>query len=106
MVRTVLEMTVREGSEAAFQAAWLHTARFAVGLPGCVAQTLLRDPDRPSEFVIMADWADRETMAAFQDSPEREELSARLELFRVGARKRVLETVEHLTAHAHHAVER
>jgi quinol monooxygenase YgiN len=104
MVRTVLEMTVREGSEAEFRAAWRQGARLAAGLPGCLGQTLLRDPDRPSDHVIMADWADADALDAFQNSPERKEMSARLEPFRVGARKRVLETVEHLTAH--HAVER
>jgi heme-degrading monooxygenase HmoA len=104
VVRTVLEMTVREGSEEAFRAAWLETARMAAGLPGSAGQTLLQDPDRPSDHVIMADWADRDALEAFQRSPEREELSARLELFRVGARKRVLETVVHVPAH--HSVER
>ncbi|MGI5519963.1 antibiotic biosynthesis monooxygenase family protein [Micromonospora sp. CA-259024] len=98
MLRTVLEMTVRPGAEDAFRAAWLETARRAARLPGSVAQTLLRDPDRPADHVIMADWSGPDALDAFQRSPERAELSARLEQFRDGARKRVLETVEHVPA--------
>lgn len=104
MVRTILEMTVREGSGDAFRAAWLASARATAALPGCLGQALLRDPEHPAEYVIMADWSDPAALAAFQDSPERKELSAQLERFRLGARKRVLETVEHVPAV--HAVER
>ncbi|MFF1277503.1 antibiotic biosynthesis monooxygenase family protein [Streptomyces marokkonensis] len=97
MLRTVLEMTVREGSEEEFRAAWLETARAAALLPGSVAQTLLRDPSRPGTHLIMADWADRDALEAFRSGPARAELSARLEQFRDSAHKRVLEALEHVT---------
>ncbi|MFF3905065.1 antibiotic biosynthesis monooxygenase family protein [Streptomyces sp. NPDC001848] len=98
MLRTVLEMRVREGYEGEFRATWLETARAAAELPGSVGQTLLRDPQDPQIHLIMADWADRASLEAFQKSPEREELSGRLETFRASARKRVLETVAHIPA--------
>ncbi|WP_406384930.1 antibiotic biosynthesis monooxygenase family protein [Streptomyces sp. NBC_01618] len=98
MLRTVLEMTVREGCEAEFRAAWLETAQAAARLPGSVGQTLLRDPHRPRTHLIMADWADRAALEAFRTSPARERLSARLEPFRESARKRVLEAVQHVSA--------
>ncbi|HZF91506.1 antibiotic biosynthesis monooxygenase family protein [Streptomyces sp.] len=98
MLRTVLEMRVREGHEGEFRAAWLETARAAARLPGSVGQTLLRDPDDPLTHLIMADWADPASLEAFQRSPERAELSARLEAFRAFAHKRVLETVAHVPA--------
>lgn len=104
MLRTVLEMTVQEGREEEFRAAWLETARAAARLPGSIAQTLLRDPHRPATHLIMADWTDRAALQAFQESPERKELSARLEQFRSSAHKRVLETVAHVPAH--HVIER
>ncbi|MFE5401250.1 putative quinol monooxygenase [Streptomyces sp. NPDC056580] len=96
MLRTVLEMTVREGCEDEFRAAWLETARAAARLPGSVAQSLLRDPRDPRTHLVMADWADREALEAFQNGPERERLSARLEPFRESARKHVLDVVEHV----------
>ncbi|MFI2437057.1 antibiotic biosynthesis monooxygenase family protein [Streptomyces sp. NPDC018693] len=98
MLRTVLEMRVREGYEGEFRATWLETAQAAARLPGSVGQTLLCDPDDPLTHLIMADWADRASLDAFQKSPEREELSARLETFRASAHKRVLETVAHIPA--------
>ncbi|MFU8850843.1 antibiotic biosynthesis monooxygenase family protein [Micromonospora sp. SL1-18] len=104
MLRTVLEMTVHAGREAEFRAAWLETARAAARLPGSVAQTLLRDPRRPGVHMIMADWTDQASLDAFQRSPEREKLSARLEHFRSAAQKRVFEAVEHVPAH--HNLER
>ncbi|MFE3824905.1 antibiotic biosynthesis monooxygenase family protein [Streptomyces sp. NPDC059092] len=96
MLRTVLEMTVLEGCEDEFRAAWLQTAQAAARLPGSVAQSLLRDPRHPRTHLIMADWADRAALEAFQSSPERERLSARLEPFRESAQKRVFEVVSHL----------
>ncbi|MFD5708994.1 antibiotic biosynthesis monooxygenase family protein [Streptomyces pharetrae] len=98
MLRTVLEMRVREGCEGEFRVTWLETARAAALLPGCAGQTLLRDPDDPHIHLIMADWADRASLEAFRRSPERAELSARLETFRAFAHQRVLETVAHLPA--------
>ncbi|MGX1881787.1 putative quinol monooxygenase [Streptomyces sp. NPDC055287] len=100
VVRTVLEMTVRDGCVDDFRAAWLETARAAARLPGSVAQTLLRDPSRPNTHLIMADWADHTALDAFQKSAVRQELSARLEKFRESAHKRVLETVEHVSSPA------
>ncbi|MDD9376589.1 antibiotic biosynthesis monooxygenase [Streptomyces sp. ZAF1911] len=100
MLRTVLEMTVREGCEEEFRAAWLETAEEAARLPGSVTQALLRDPRQPRTHLIMADWADRAALEAFQNSSERERLSARLEPFRENARKRVLEVVQHVPTNA------
>lgn len=96
MLRTVLEMTVREGYEGEFRATWRETAQAASLMPGSVAQTLLRDTHAPRTHLIMADWADSASLEAFQKSPERKELSARLETFRESAHKRVLETVAHI----------
>lgn len=71
MLRTVLEMVVREGCEDAFRAAWLETAQAASRLPGCVAQSLLRDPRNPRTHLVMADWADRAALEGFQNGPAR-----------------------------------
>lgn len=102
MLRTVLEMTVRAGCEEEFRAVWRETARSTARRPGSVAQTLLRDPRSPRNHVIMADWADREALDTFRASPERRELSSRLDEFRDSAAQRVLETVEHIPARPAH----
>ncbi|MEU7576853.1 antibiotic biosynthesis monooxygenase [Streptomyces sp. NPDC041068] len=100
MLRAVLEMTVRAGYEGEFRATWQQTAQAAALMPGSVSQTLLRDPDSPRTHLLMADRADSASLEAFQKSPERAELSARLETFRESAHKRVLEAVHHIPARA------
>nr|WP_239069806.1 MULTISPECIES: antibiotic biosynthesis monooxygenase family protein [unclassified Streptomyces] len=97
-MRTVLEMTVREGCEDEFRATWLETAEDAARLPGSIAQALLRDPRHHRTHLIMADWIDQAALEAFQNGPERERLSARLEPFRENAQKRVLELVQYVSA--------
>ncbi|MFB7678184.1 putative quinol monooxygenase [Kitasatospora purpeofusca] len=91
-------MTVREGCGDEFRAAWLETAQATAALPGCVAQSLLRDPRNPRTHLVMADWSDLAALESFQNSPERERLSTRLEPFRESAHKHVLDLVEHVVA--------
>lgn len=98
MLRTVLRMTVRAGCTEEFRAAWSRTAQVAAALPGSVAQALLSDPADPAVHLIMADWADRASLDAFQNSPHRRELSAQLDRFRESADKSVLDVVEYVPA--------
>ncbi|NUS13146.1 MAG: hypothetical protein HOY69_17390 [Streptomyces sp.] len=89
-------MTVRAGATEEFRRAWSHTAQAAAAMPGSVGQALLCDPADPAVHLIMADWADQASLDAFQNSPDRRELSARLDTFRESAEKSVLDVVEYV----------
>ncbi|WP_327287042.1 antibiotic biosynthesis monooxygenase family protein [Streptomyces sp. NBC_01198] len=100
MLRTVLRMTVRAGCTEEFREAWSRTARVAATLPGSLAQALLSDPADPAVHLIMADWADKASLDAFQNSAHRHELSAQLDRFRESAEKSVLDVVAYVPAAA------
>ncbi len=97
MIRTVLEMVVREGCEPDFERAWQAAAAVASRYPGAGPQTMLRDPEAPSHYTITADWETREHLAAYQQSPDRQALSAVLEQLRTSATRTLREVVAHVT---------
>ena len=99
MIRTVLEMAVREGCERDFERAWLAAAAVTSRYPGAGPQTMLRDPGQPRNYTITADWETREHLAAYQQSPDRKELSAVLEGLRESATRTLREIVAHVPAH-------
>lgn len=98
MIRTVLEMRVREGCERDFERVWEDAATIASRYPGAGTQTMLRDPGAPHVYTITADWATREDLTMYQQSPDRQALSAVLEQLRDSATKSLLEVVAHVTA--------
>ena len=48
-------------------------------------QELLRDPNIPRQFVIVADWSSREALDAFGRGPQRDQLTAALRDLRATA---------------------
>lgn len=93
MIRTVLDMRVREGRAADFERAWRAAAVVAGRYPGAGPQTMLRDPNAPLCYTITADWASREDLTRYQESADRQALSAVLEELRESAAKRLYEVV-------------
>jgi antibiotic biosynthesis monooxygenase (ABM) superfamily enzyme len=100
VIRTVLEMRVREGCEADFERVWEDAAAIASRYPGAGTQTMLRDPGSPRLYTITADWSSREDLTAYQKSPDRQALSNLLEQLRDSATKSLLEVVAHVPAPA------
>ncbi|HEY5836877.1 antibiotic biosynthesis monooxygenase family protein [Streptomyces sp.] len=98
MIRTVLEMRVREGCAAEFEHAWQSAAAVASRYPGAGPQTMLRDPRAPLHYTITADWASREDLTVYQKSLDRQALSEILERLRESATKSLFEVVAHVTA--------
>ncbi|MBM9508200.1 antibiotic biosynthesis monooxygenase family protein [Actinacidiphila acididurans] len=86
-------MRVREGRAADFEQAWRAAAVVAGRYPGAGPQTMLRDPNAPLCYTITADWASREDLTRYQDSGDREALSAVLEELRESAAKSLYEVV-------------
>ncbi|WP_225849170.1 antibiotic biosynthesis monooxygenase [Streptomyces sp. HPF1205] len=93
MIRTVLEMRVREGRTAEFEQVWRTAAAVAARYRGAGRQTMLRDPVDPLAYTITADWATREDLGRYQSSRDRQELSEVLERLREAASKTLLEVV-------------
>lgn len=91
MIRSVLTMTVREGRQEEFEAAWRAAAGRIATHPGHRGQSLARDAREPRRYVVTGDWADRAALAAFEGSDDRVALSARLDPLRESAGKSVQE---------------
>jgi quinol monooxygenase YgiN len=100
VIRTVLEMRVREGCAARFEQAWQAAAEVSSHYAGAGPQTMLRDPGAPLCYTITAEWATREDLAVYQRSQDRQALSAVLEELRESATKTLLEVVAHVPAPA------
>jgi heme-degrading monooxygenase HmoA len=98
MIRTVLSMLCRSGHEAEFERIWRAAAEQIALQPGNRGQTLLRDATEPRWFVISSEWASREDLAAFEQSPVRKQLSADLDPLREQATKSVLTVVVTVTS--------
>ena len=96
MVRTTLTMKVKAGREADFEQAWRRIAERVRAAPGNVRQTLCRDPQDPSSFVITSDWESRERFHECERSPEQDVLTAPLRELRESARMSVHDVVVHL----------
>jgi heme oxygenase (mycobilin-producing) len=93
MIRATLYMQVKEGREGDFEAAWQEVAEQARQIPGNLRQTLLRDPDDPSGFLITTEWESREAYKAFELSPEQDDLTAPLRALRESARQVVYDVL-------------
>lgn len=96
MIRTVLDMKVREGCAEAFERTWRDAAEVAGGYPGSLGQTMLRSPEDPLRYTITADWVSVESLTAYQLSESRKALSATLDQLRESATKSLLHIVAHV----------
>jgi heme-degrading monooxygenase HmoA len=95
-VRATLAITVRAGEEGSFERAWRDVAAEVRLMPGSLRQALLRDPARPSAFVITSDWATAEAFRAFERSTRQDALTAPLRSLRESASMTVHELLTHL----------
>jgi quinol monooxygenase YgiN len=91
VVRTVLRMRTRKGSESAFEAAWAEAAAAISKLPGSVRQDLVRDTEDPRTYLIISDWTDRARLDAFGRSRQREQLMAAIRDLRESAERNTYE---------------
>lgn len=96
MVRATLHIKVKAGREDEFRAAWEKIAEEVRKDPGNLRQTLLRDPDDPSGFVVTSDWKSREAFTRFERSPEQDELTAPLRDLRESGRMTVQDLLLHI----------
>jgi heme-degrading monooxygenase HmoA len=100
VIRTVLTMVVREGSEEVFEREWIAAAGQIRDLPGSISQTMSRDIAAPRTYTITADWETRADLAAYQDSPHRVALSAVLDTLRESATRSLFDVIAHVTPNA------
>jgi heme-degrading monooxygenase HmoA len=91
-------MKVKAGREEDFQRAWHEVAARARGIPGNLRQTLMRDPNDASTFVITTEWETREAYQRFEVSAEQDELTAPLRELRESASQAIYEVVEDVSS--------
>jgi 2-polyprenyl-6-methoxyphenol hydroxylase-like FAD-dependent oxidoreductase/heme-degrading monooxygenase HmoA len=95
-VRTLLRMHARPGREQEFESAWLSAAEVIRTVPGNIRQDLLRDPDVPGEYLIVAEWTSRDALDAFGRSPRRDLLTTALRDLRDDADRQTYEVLRTL----------
>ena len=78
MIRATLRLRARRGREQELEAAWREVSEVVRRTPGNLRQTLLRDPDNPSCYVITSDWETPEAFRSFERSAEQDALTARI----------------------------
>lgn len=93
MIRASLHMKVRAGTENEFVRAFTAVAEKVRQDPGSVRQTLMRDPDDSTSFVVMTDWVSRDAFTEFERSPAQDDLTAPLRALRESARMAVYDVV-------------
>jgi quinol monooxygenase YgiN len=96
VVRATLQIKVKPGREDEFRAAWEKIAEEVRKEPDNLRQSLLRDPDDPSGFVVTSDWKSREAFTRFERSPEQDELTAPLRDLRESGRMTVQDLLLHM----------
>ena len=93
MIRATLHMKVRAGAEEEFIRAFSAVAEKVRLDPGSVRQTLLRDPNNASTFVVMTDWVTRDAFTRFERSSAQDDLTAPLRALRESASMTVYEVL-------------
>lgn len=93
MTRATLHMKVRPGAEEEFIRAFTAVAEKVRLDPGSVRQTLMRDPNNPSSFVVMTDWVSREAFTRFERSSAQDDLTAPLRALRESSSMAVYEVL-------------
>lgn len=88
-IRTTLTITVKDGREQEFEAAWLAVAEVVRANPDNLHQALARDRDNRSVYIITSDWRSAETFSAFEKSPQQDALTAPIRDLRESARMTV-----------------
>src|SRR5215218_4799013 len=86
-------MKVKEGREGEFERAWHSIAERARHVPGNLRQTLMKDPEEASTYVITTEWESTEAYRSFETSPEQDELTRPLRELRESARQAVYDIV-------------
>ena len=93
MIRATLHMKVRAGTEEEFIRVFSAVAEKVRLDPGSVRQTLMRDPNDASTFVVMTDWITREAFTRFERSAAQDDLTAPLRALRESASMTVYEVL-------------
>lgn len=96
MVRALLTIRVHQGRETEFEQAWRTIAERVRGEPGSIRQTLLRDPNESSTYMITSDWDSHDAFTRFERSPEQDVLTAPIRALRASASMTVMDVVEHV----------
>jgi heme-degrading monooxygenase HmoA len=96
VVRATLNIKVKEGREAEFEAAWRRIAEQVKAFPGNLRQALARDTEDARSYVITTDWVSRDAFSKFEKSPEQDDLTAPMRELRESGRMVVHDLLVHV----------
>ncbi|WP_042389000.1 antibiotic biosynthesis monooxygenase family protein [Streptacidiphilus melanogenes] len=96
LVRVLLRMEVRPGTEADFEQTWLEIGRRIAEQPANLGQQLVRSTTDPHVYFVVTDWADETSFRTFELSAPHQENRAALNRFRVAGEMTVTRLVHRL----------
>lgn len=88
--RVMVFATVREGEEAAFEAAYALVTSRVRGTPGHIRDELLRRRDRTGHYVLLSEWESMEDFLHWEDAPIHREITTPMRPYWAGRVERVL----------------
>lgn len=95
MVRVTLHMKVQADRASDFERAWNDVAAQAASFPGSLRQSLARDLDDASSFVVTSDWATKGAFHLYERSREQDDLVAPLRELRESVTMTIHELLVH-----------
>lgn len=92
-VRVILTVDIKRGEEAEFEREFQDVARRVRGAAGMLGQTLCRDTNAASRYIVVSDWSNREQFRQFETSPEQDEATAPVRKHRSSVQMHVYDVV-------------
>ena len=67
--RVMVFAKIKQGEEAAFEAAYAEVTAKVKGTPGHGCGEVLRDESEPGSYILLSEWESREAFLAWEDAP-------------------------------------
>jgi heme-degrading monooxygenase HmoA len=68
-IRVMVFAKIKNGEEAAFEAAFQEVTKKVKGTPGHIRDELLRDTREPSSYILLSEWESRQAFLDWEDAP-------------------------------------
>ena len=88
--RVMVFAKVKQGEEAAFEAAYAEVTRKVKGTAGHIRDELLRRTDEPGSYVLLSEWESKERFLQWEDDPIHRETTTPMRPHWAGRVERVI----------------
>ena len=89
-IRVMVFAKVKQGEEAAFEAAYTQVTRKVKGTTGHLRDELLRRTDEPGSYIVLSEWESRERFLQWEDAPIHRETTTPMRPHWAGRVERVI----------------